>query len=74
MLWSEYTTKPNDVLDAVCYAHYGVEGCTETVLSANPGIADYGTHLPEGVVIRLPTLQTAAPQVAQVAQVVSLWD
>ena len=71
MPWAEYTTKPNDVLDAVCYAHYGAEGHTETVLIANPGLADYGTHLPEGVVIRLPALQTAAPQVAQV---VSLWD
>ncbi len=70
-LYSEYTTQPNDVLDAVCYAHYGVEGCTEMVLTANPGIADYGTHLPEGVVIRLPALQVAA---SQVAQVVSLWD
>lgn len=70
-LYSEYITQPNDVLDAVCYAHYGVEGCTETVLVANPSIADYGTHLPEGVVIRLPILQTAVPQVAQV---VSLWD
>ena len=71
MLWAEYTTQPNDVLDAVCYAHYGAEGNTETVLAANPGIADYGTHLPEGVIIRLPTLQAATPRVAQV---VSLWD
>jgi phage tail protein X len=71
MPYSEYITKPNDVLDAVCYAHYGVEGNTETVLVANPSIADYGTHLPEGVVIRLPALQVSAPLVAQV---VSLWD
>lgn len=71
MPYSEYITKPNDVLDAVCYAHYGVEGNTETVLVTNPGIADYGTHLPAGVVIRLPNLQAAT---APVAQVVSLWD
>ena len=69
--YSEYITKPNDVLDAVCYAHYGVEGHTEKVLAANPGIADHGTHLPEGVVVRLPALQTSAPLVAQT---VSLWD
>lgn len=72
MPWVEYITTPNEVLDAICHAHYGEEhGTTELVLAANPGLADYGAHLPEGMVIRLPVIATD-PQ--PLAQTVSLWD
>lgn len=71
MNYVEYLTHPKDVLDAICYTHYGVEGHTETVLAANPHIVDYPAHLPEGIVIRFPTLRAAA---LPVAQTVSLWD
>lgn len=71
MPYSEYVTQPGDVLDALCYAHYGVEGLAEVVLEANPGMAVYGPHLPAGLVVRLPALQTAS---LLTAQAVNLWD
>lgn len=72
MPYFEYRCKQGDVLDAICYAHYGTEhGTTEMVLNANPGLADYPVHLPMGLVIRLPVVQVASQPVAQT---VSLWD
>jgi phage tail protein X len=69
--FSEYITQLNDVLDAVCYAHYGVENMLETVLAFNQGLASYGAVLPAGVIIRLPVLQVNP---TPVQAIVSLWD
>lgn len=50
-----YTTKEDDVLDAICYSHYGkTSGVVEQVLDANPGLCEYDVFLPAGVVIILP--------------------
>ncbi|RRA47068.1 tail protein X, partial [Cronobacter sakazakii] len=38
-----------DTLDAICARHYGrTEGVVETVLTANPGLAELGAVLPHG--------------------------
>ncbi len=61
----------NDTVDALCWRHYGrTAGVTEAVLEANPGLADYGPILPQGLPVQMPEAQAAAPQ----RQMVNLWD
>lgn len=61
----------NDTVDALCWRHYGrTAGVTEAVLEANPGLADHGPTLPQGLTVQMPETQTAAPQ----RQMVNLWD
>ncbi|WP_409303291.1 tail protein X [Pseudomonas sp. KCJK8993] len=61
----------NDTVDAVCWRHYGrTAGVTEAVLDANPGLADHGPILPQGLAVLMPDTQTTAPQ----RQMVNLWD
>ncbi len=58
-------------VDALCWRHYGrTAGVTEAVLEANPGLADHGPVLPQGLVVNMPEAQTSAPQ----RQMVNLWD
>jgi phage tail protein X len=47
-----YTTKENDVLDWICWKHYGTTAVLEQVLAANPNLTD--EKLPAGVVVKLP--------------------
>jgi phage tail protein X len=66
-----YETRNGDVLDLICFNHYGHEiGTTEVVLENNRGLADYGATLPAGLTIELPDL--SAPAV--VTEQVNLWD
>ncbi|APF87460.1 tail protein X [Ralstonia nicotianae] len=59
-----------DTIDAICQRVYGrTAGVTETVLAANPGIADLGPILPHGAALVLPDI---SPQPA--VQTVQLWD
>lgn len=52
-----YRTSENDVLDAICHAHYGkTSGIVERVLNANPGLCEYDVFLPAGVEITLPEI------------------
>jgi len=61
----------NDTVDALCWRHYGrTAGVTEAVLEANPGLADHGPTSPQGLAVKMPETQTAAPQ----RQMVNLWD
>jgi phage tail protein X len=65
-----YRTKDGDMLDAICQRHYGrTAGVVESVLEANPGLADLGPVLDAGVVIVLPELPAPEPD-----EGVSLWD
>lgn len=60
-----------DTVDALCWRHYGrTAGVTETVLEANPGLADHGPVLPQGLAVQMPEAQMAAPQ----RQMMNLWD
>ncbi|MCP1652626.1 tail protein X [Pseudomonas nitroreducens] len=64
-----YRSSNGDVLDQLCYRRYGhLKGCMESVLNANPGLADEPQPLRAGVLIRMPDL--AAPDNPQVR----LWD
>jgi len=61
----------NDTVDAMCWRYYGrTAGVTEAVLEANPGLADHGPILPQGLVVNMPEAQASAPQ----RQMVNLWD
>ena len=61
----------NDTVDALCWRFYGrTAGVTEALLEANPGLADHGPILPQGLVVNMPEAQARAPQ----RQMVNLWD
>jgi phage tail protein X len=47
-----YTTKEGDVLDWICWKHYGTTAVLEQVLAANPDLTD--EKLPTGVTVKLP--------------------
>ncbi len=67
-----YRTKDHDRLDVICEIRYGRQsGAVETVLAANPGLADQGVCLPAGLVIELPE---ALPAFRETLPVVRLWD
>lgn len=53
-----YRTKENDMLDWICWKHYGFQsGAVEFVLKYNPDLAEYGSKLPGGLVIKLPAIK-----------------
>ncbi|EOC0435179.1 tail protein X [Cronobacter dublinensis] len=59
-----------DTLDAICARHYGrTTGVVETVLTANPGLAELGAVLPHGTAVELPDI---AP--APAAESINLWE
>lgn len=65
--------RQHDTLDALCWRHYGrTAGVVETVLAANPGLADFGAELPHGTPVELPDL----PESTQAATLplLQLWD
>ena len=66
----KYRTKDGDMLDAICWKHYGRESAVIDVLEANPHLADQGAVLSAGILIELPDL---AEPVAD-TEVVRLWD
>jgi phage tail protein X len=47
-----YTAKKSDVLDWICWKHYGTTAVLEQVLAANPTLTD--EKLSAGVVVKLP--------------------
>lgn len=60
-------TKENDMLDAICWQHYGYN-VVEEVLKANPGLARYEDCLPAGIFINLPDIRKPPKQM------IRLWD
>jgi phage tail protein X len=61
----------HDTVDALCWRHYGrTAGVTEEVLKANPGLADHGPTLPQGLAVTMPDAKSAAPE----RQMLNLWD
>lgn len=69
---ANYITGVGEMLDAICAGFYGVNvDAAETVLAANPGLADLGPILPQNTTIMLPTI---APSPAKLVATVSLWD
>jgi phage tail protein X len=69
---TNYITGVGEMLDAICAGFYGVEvDAAETVLAANPGLADLGPVLPENTLVVLPFI---APSPAKLVATVALWD
>lgn len=64
-----YRTREGDMIDAICWRHYGRESAVTEVLKANPGLADVGPVLPSGLEITLPDLATPVAKEA-----FYLWD
>ena len=65
-----YTTRDGDMLDDICYRHYGQSaGMVEAVLEVNPGLADQGPVFASGITMTLPTLRPAA-----VSSPLRLWN
>lgn len=67
-----YLTRNGDVLDLICYDHYGAAAVNQSVaavLEANRGLADYGPQLPAGVTIILPDWTPVAQSSGN-----QLWD
>ena len=57
---AHYRSQAGDVLDHICWRHYGREAPVAAVLAANPGLAAHGPVLPAGIVIALPPLPAPA--------------
>jgi phage tail protein X len=69
-----YITKYGDMVDLICFRHYGhTIGTTEKVLAANPGLAALCPLPPKGTRILLPDLGAPAKQ-TPVKKTVRLWD
>lgn len=67
----QYRTKDGDVLDAICWVHYGHQtDAVEAVLLANPGLAETGPVFTAGILINLPDL----PEPSPFLETVRLWD
>lgn len=64
-----YRTREGDVLDYICWKHYGTTSVLEKVLDANMNLAEYGTIFPSGVIIKLPEISIQTEVEAE-----SLWD
>ncbi|WP_421865099.1 tail protein X [Motiliproteus sp.] len=61
-----------DTIDLICWRYYGRSaGVTESVLEANPGLAEHGPQLPHGTLVNLPEIATTQPATAAPVQ---LWD
>ena len=63
-------TKEGDVLERVCWKHYGAQaGAVEAVLEANTNLAEHGEVLPAGLEIILPDLV-----LPETERLIRLWD
>ncbi|MDN2488532.1 tail protein X [Kosakonia sacchari] len=62
-------TQQGDTLDLLCLRYYGrTASVVETVLAANPGLANLGVILPYGTPVNLPEVQTQT-----IKETVNLW-
>lgn len=51
---NSFTTKGGEMLDEICFAHYGNDDQSDKVLKANKGLEKQPFILPPGVSIVLP--------------------
>ena len=59
-----------DTVDMICARYYGrTEGVFESVLDANPGLAERGSVLPYGTAVELPDVQSSP-----VTETINLWE
>ena len=57
----KYRTREGDMLDAICWHHYGRESANNAVMEANRGLAGQGPVLPSGLLLELPPLPDQEP-------------
>jgi phage tail protein X len=70
-LSTRYITRAGDMLDLICWRHYGFHaGTAEAALAANYGLSQRPPVLPGGLTIILPDL----PQPRATPLAVRLWD
>ena len=63
-------TIQGETVDEICWRFYGrTTDMTETVLLANPGLAEKGAVMPAGLLIEMPNV-TAEPG----QPLIQLWD
>jgi phage tail protein X len=63
-----YVTKEGDVLDWICWKHYGTTAVLEQILAANPTLTD--EKLPAGVTVKLPYITSIKSK----KQEIKLWS
>jgi phage tail protein X len=63
-----YTTKECDVLDWICWKHYGTTAVLEQVLAANPDLTY--EKLPVGAMVNLPFIGSISSKRGEAR----LWD
>ncbi len=64
-----YTTHDGDVLDHICWRHYGTEHrTTEAVIEANAGAVIAGAVLPAGLRVVLPVIEIETTPATQIIQ------
>ncbi len=56
----KYKTSAGDVLDLICFKHYGREDAIVSVLDANPNLSEFGSVLKSGIDIILPEIEIKA--------------
>lgn len=59
-----------DTLDLLCHRHLRRTDIVDSVLRANPGLAEFGAILPMGTEVDLPDSVPAAP----LKPLLQLWD
>jgi len=65
-----YITSQNDMLDTICYQHYGRVDVLPQVLLANTGLAEQPEKLRAGMRIQLPAI--SKPDTSKEA--INLWN
>lgn len=72
-----YTTVSGDMIDLICFRHYGgdIPGAVEAVFAANyqRGLAGQPPHLPRGLEIVLPDLGDEQASIER-STLIKLWD
>ena len=67
-----YRAKAGDVLDDICWRHYGTLDVLGSLTRANPGLARLGASLPAGVLVQLPDPGALTSKARDA--LVRLWD
>lgn len=59
-----------DTIDRICQRYYGyTSGVTESVMQANPELADFGPVLPMGTKVLMPPVEERSTKTT-----IQLWD
>ena len=65
----KYITSEDEILDEICFRHYGTMDVVETVLKSNPDTANYKRTLPANLIINFPDIDTTKK-----VEQINLWD